>query len=223
MSNCLLCDEELSNQESLRNLILMTKENITMCDNCKNKFEPVSEASCKTCCKKSTETSCEDCQEWERKGKNVNHKALYYYNEEMKEYFRKYKFQGDQLLACLFAEEVKVALKKYKGYTIVPIPLSDERNEKRGFNQVTAILEAARIPYQDVLKKKNTKAQSQKNKKERLKTEQAFERKELENKSWPEKIMLMDDIYTTGATIERAKEMLHVNRVKEIRSFSLAR
>jgi hypothetical protein len=219
----LLCDEELSNQESLRNLILMTKENITMCDNCKNKFEPVSEASCKTCCKKSTETSCEDCQEWERKGKNVNHKALYYYNEEMKEYFRKYKFQGDQLLACLFAEEVKVALKKYKGYTIVPIPLSDERNEKRGFNQVTAILEAARIPYQDLLKKKNTKAQSQKNKKERLKTEQAFERKELENKSWPEKIMLMDDIYTTGATIERAKEMLHVNRVKEIRSFSLAR
>ena len=219
----MLCDEELSNQESLRNLILMTKENITMCDNCKNKFEPVSEASCKTCCKKSTETSCEDCQEWERKGKNVNHKALYYYNEEMKEYFRKYKFQGDQLLACLFAEEVKVALKKYKGYTIVPIPLSDERNEKRGFNQVTAILEAARIPYQDVLKKKNTKAQSQKNKKERLKTEQAFERKELENKSWPEKIMLMDDIYTTGATIERAKEMLHVNRVKEIRSFSLAR
>lgn len=219
----MLCDEELSNQESLRNLILMTKENITMCDNCKNKFEPVSEASCKTCCKKSTETSCEDCQEWERKGKNVNHKALYYYNEEMKEYFRKYKFQGDQLLACLFAEEVKVALKKYKGYTIVPIPLSDERNEKRGFNQVTAILEAARIPYQDLLKKKNTKAQSQKNKKERLKTEQAFERKELENKSWPEKIMLMDDIYTTGATIERAKEMLHVNRVKEIRSFSLAR
>ena len=219
----MLCDEELSNQESLRNLILMTKENITMCDNCKNKFEPVSEASCKTCCKKSTETSCEDCQEWERKGKNVNHKALYYYNEEMKEYFRKYKFQGDQLLACLFAEEVKVALKKYKGYTIVPIPLSDERNEKRGFNQVTAILEAARIPYQDLLKKKNTKAQSQKNKKERLKTEQAFERKELENKSWPEKIMIMDDIYTTGATIERAKEMLHVNEVKEIRSFSLAR
>ena len=223
MSNCLLCDEELSNQESLRNLILMTKENITMCDNCKNKFEPVSEASCKTCCKKSTETSCEDCQEWERKGKNVNHKALYYYNEEMKEYFRKYKFQGDQLLACLFAEEVKVALKKYKGYTIVPIPLSDERNEKRGFNQVTAILEAARIPYQDLLKKKNTKAQSQKNKKERLKTEQAFERKELENKSWPEKIMLMDDIYTTGATVNRVKRLLEEAGALEVKTFSLVR
>ena len=223
MSNCLLCDQELSNQESLRDLILMKKENLTMCDNCKNKFEQVSEASCKTCCKKSSETSCEDCQEWERKGKSVNHKALYYYNEEMKEYFQKYKFQGDQLLAGLFAEEVKLALKKYKGYTIVPIPLSDERNEKRGFNQVTAILEAARIPYQDVLKKKNTKAQSQKNKKERLKTEQAFERKEFKNKSWPEKILIIDDIYTTGATIERAKEMLNVNGVKEIRSFSLAR
>lgn len=223
MSDCLLCDEELTKQQSLRGLILMKKENHTMCDNCKNKFEPVSEASCKTCCKKNSETSCEDCQEWERKGKSVNHKALYYYNEEMKEYFQKYKFQGDQLLACLFAEEIKVALKKYKGYTIVPIPLSDERNEKRGFNQVTAILESAGIPYQDLLRKKDTKAQSQKNKKERLKTEQAFRRKEFENKSWPEKIMIVDDIYTTGATIERAKEMLNVNGVKEIRSFTLAR
>ena len=218
MSNCLLCDEELTNQQSL-----MKKENLTMCDNCKNKFDPVSEASCKTCCKKSSETSCEDCKEWERKGKSVNHKALYYYNEEMKEYFQKYKFQGDQLLACLFAEEIKVALKKYKGYTIVPIPLSDERNEKRGFNQVTAILDNAGIPYQNLLIKKNTKAQSQKNKKERLKTEQAFRRKEFENKDWPEKIMIVDDIYTTGATIERAKEILNVNGVKEITSFSLAR
>lgn len=223
MSNCLLCDEELTNQQSLRGLILMKKENLTMCDNCKNKFEPVSEASCKTCCKKSSETSCEDCQEWGRKGKSVNHKALYYYNEEMKEYFQKYKFQGDQLLACLFAEEIKVALKKYKGYTIVPIPLSDERNEKRGFNQVTVILESAGIPYQDLLRKKDTKALSQKNKKERLKVEQAFERIEPENQSWPENIVIVDDIYTTGATIERAKEMLFVNGVKEIKSFSLAR
>ena len=223
MSDCLLCDEELTNQQSLRGLILVKKENLTMCDNCKNKFEPVSEASCKTCCKKSSKTSCEDCKEWERKGKSVNHKALYYYNEEMKEYFQKYKFQGDQLLACLFAEEIKVALKKYKGYTIVPIPLSDERNEKRGFNQVTAILESAGIHYQDLLRKKDTKAQSQKNKKERLKVEQAFERIELENQSWPENIVIVDDIYTTGATIERAKEMLFVNGVKEIKSFSLAR
>ena len=141
----------------------------------------------------------------------------------MKEYFQRYKFQGDQLLACLFAEEMKAELKKYKGYTIVPIPLSDERKEKRGFNQVTAILEYAGIHYQDLLRKKDTKAQSQKNKKERLKAEQAFERIEPENQSWPENIVIVDDIYTTGATIERAKEMLIVNGVKEIRSFSLAR
>ena len=118
---------------------------------------------------------------------------------------------------------MKAELKKYKGYTIVPIPLSDERKEKRGFNQVTAILESAGIPYQDLLRKKDTKAQSQKNKKERLKVEQVFERIEPENQSWPENIVIVDDIYTTGATIERAKEMLIVNGVKEIRSFSLAR
>ena len=141
----------------------------------------------------------------------------------MKEYFQRYKFQGDQLLACLFAEEMKAELKKYKGYTIVPIPLSDARKKKRGFNQVTAILESAGIPYQDLLGKKDTKAQSQKNKKERLKVEQAFERIEPENQSWPENIVIVDDIYTTGATIERAKEMLIVNGVKEIISCSLAR
>ena len=99
MSNCLLCGEEIFNQESLKSLILMKKDNPTMCDNCKNKFDPISEASCRSCYKKSSETYCKDCQEWKRKGRKVNHRALYYYNEEMKEYFQRYKFQGDQLLA----------------------------------------------------------------------------------------------------------------------------
>ena len=201
----------------------MKKDNPTMCDNCKNKFDPISEASCKTCCKKSTETFCEDCQEWKRKGKKVNHRALYYYNEEMKEYFQRYKFQGDQLLACLFAEEMKAELKKYKGYTIVPIPLSDARKKKRGFNQITAILESAGIPYQDLLGKKDTKAQSQKNKKERLKVEQAFERIEPENQSWPENIVIVDDIYTTGSTLYHMVQLLEAIGIKEVLTFSLAR
>ena len=37
---------------------------------------------------------------------------------------------------------------------VIPIPLSHERYQQRGFNQVTAVLQAAGIDYRSLLKKK---------------------------------------------------------------------
>ena len=72
------------------------------------------------------------------------------------------------MLSNVFAKEVKQVLKNYKGYTIIPVPLSKERMKERQFNQITAILNAAKIPYHDILEKKDIKKQSEKSRKERL-------------------------------------------------------
>ena len=85
-------------------------------------------------------------KKWAKENHKVSHRALYTYNEAMKEYFSKYKFQGDAMLSNVFAKEVKQVLKNYKGYTIIPVPLSKERMKERQFNQITAILNAAKIP-----------------------------------------------------------------------------
>ena len=86
------------------------------------------------------------------------HFAIYCYEENMKEYFSRYKFMGDYCLRKIFQQEIKANLKPFlkKGYILVPVPLSEERLEDRGFNQVKGLLEG--IPYKNILKKETSRS-----------------------------------------------------------------
>ena len=55
----------------------------------------------------------------------------------MKDYFSKYKFQGDMVLSQVLAKPIKNHLKYYKDYTLVPVPLSPARLTTWHINQVT--------------------------------------------------------------------------------------
>ena len=50
--------------------------------------------------------------------------------------------------------DIKKALKKYKSYTIIPTPISHEKKQERGFNQVSTILDFAEISTAVYSKKK---------------------------------------------------------------------
>ena len=83
------------------------------------------------------------------------------------------------------------------------------------------VLDAANLSYRDILEKKDTLAQSSKTREERLQTQQAFKIKK--GVDLPDKILLVDDIYTTGKTLQLAKQILLEAGVKEVLSFSIAR
>ena len=72
----------------------------------------------------------------------------------MKDFFSRYKFDGDFLLRKVFASFLSEELKKYKEYQFVVIPLSPERLLERGFNQVGGLVEAAGFSFQDLLEKR---------------------------------------------------------------------
>ena len=130
-------------------------------------------------------------------------------------------FDHIPLLYPVFASDLKKALKKYKSYTIIPTPISHEKRQERGFNQVSTILDFAEIKYSSVFQKEDTLAQSKKTREERLKTSQHFQLKgEISGK---QKYLIFDDIYTTGKTIELMKRLLIEKGVKEIKTFSIAR
>ena len=57
----------------------------------------------------------------------VDHKAIFTYNQAMKAFFSQYKFDGDFLLRKVFAPVLADELKKYIDYEFVVIPLSPER------------------------------------------------------------------------------------------------
>ncbi|MCX7795121.1 MAG: ComF family protein [bacterium] len=110
---------------------------------------------------------------------------------------------------------------------IVPIPLSKERLKIRGFNQSEVLaLEVSRvlgIPMSlGLIRIKETKPSINLNIEERLDNiNRAFllEDHNLKNK----KVLLVDDVYTTGATTNEASKTLLERGIKEVRAITLAR
>lgn len=220
---CLLCDTPVHQKESFTSLLFQFQKKNYICEDCWSRFERIDNLHCSSCYKSGVEGICQDCLCWQKQGHEIHHQALFTYNEMMKQYFSSYKFQGDYLLRKIFSNEIKRALADYKSYTIVPIPLSEESLKKRKFNQVTGFLEDASISYQRLLEVqgKSKPTQSNKTRKERMQTKQFFQ---VANKEiLPERILLVDDIYTTGATLILAKQVLYEKGVKTIKTFSLAR
>ena len=86
---------------------------------------------------------------------------------------------GDYCLRKIFQQEIKANLKSFlkKGYILVPVPLSEERLEERGFNQVKGLLEG--IPYKNIFEKREIEKQSSRTREERLSQDNSFSLKKV--------------------------------------------
>lgn len=218
---CLLCNDWIESVPKLRDLITFNQREEYSCVSCKNQFKKLSKERCQNCNKELHRDTCIDCKLWMKKGYIPKHLAIYRYEENMKVYFSRYKFMGDYCLRKIFQKDIKNNLKPFfkKGYTIVPVPLSEERLVERGFNQVEGLIEG--IPYQDIFEKRDIEKQSSKTREERLSQDNAFYLKEGIN--LPDKIIIVDDIYTTGSTLYQMVQLLEGIGIKEVLTFSLAR
>lgn len=218
--NCLICKRRIPLQLKFYELFLLSNLTSSLCEKCEENFHKISENHCPRCWKEGTVEICQDCRDWESQGVIVSHRAVFNYDAAMKEYFSSYKFVGDFQLCQIFAYYFKPE-KNDKNFVVVPIPISEKRMQERGFNQVTGFLNAAKIPYQNLLLKSDAVKQSSLSREERLASQNSFAA--AEKIKIPEKVLLIDDIYTTGATLQHAAETLSASGVKEIRTFSLCR
>lgn len=214
--NCLICQAKaLTPSIDFQALITLKSNPSYLCLTCKNTFIKIGADHCPRCYKSGEKEICQDCQEWERKGIIINHQAIFKYNDSMQQFFSRYKFMGDYQLHQVF----KSYFKFKKEFTIVPIPLSPERYQERGFNQVAAFME--KLPLQHLLTKKESRPQSSLTREERLTHTNPFQIKE--NSGIPEKIIVVDDIYTTGATLVHACKTLKEAGCNTVKTFSLCR
>lgn len=104
---------------------------------------------------------------------------------------------------------------------IIPVPLHQKRFYERGYNQVTTFCEALenklKIPMLDdiLVKTKNLKSQTNKTKEARLENNKNVFLIQNEHKIEGKHLLIVDDIFTTGATIEAcAREILKIENTK---------
>lgn len=218
---CLLCGQYRKEAVRFSDILFLKPIEYGLCKDCHQSFEKVSKVHCPNCFKPDINETCRDCKEWEQKGHTVIHQALYQYNDSMKAYFSSFKFEGDYLLRYAFAKDIKAHLRTYKGYTVVPVPISVKRYQERQFNQVTALLDAAKITYKELLQKEHVTKQSSLSRQERLSHVNPFS--VVSKAQLPDKVVVVDDIYTTGATLADIVFLLKEKGVKQIRTFSLVR
>ncbi|MDA8611349.1 phosphoribosyltransferase family protein [Candidatus Pacebacteria bacterium] len=119
-------------------------------------------------------------------------------------------------------------------FTIIPIPSSKKRRREKGFNQCELLCESILknnpnlFNYQNNILKKSVHkiSQTKLNKKERLKNlknSMSISKKTEDYKLIKSKpIILIDDVWTTGATIKEAVRVLEEAGVKRVLVFTLA-
>lgn len=143
-----------------------------------------------------------------------------------------FKYEDQKMLAHflgkLMASDSKSLFEDHHWDFIIPVPLHSSRQQSRGYNQAEMLAngfgEELDIPVlnDQVLRSKQTKTQTGKNKLARWQsTSNMYELTEnfcLQSK----RVILIDDVVTTGATISGLIELMEESGVAEIGVVSLA-
>lgn len=207
-----------------------------ICPQCDKSLQRLIPPLCIKCSKpinyESSINLCPDCLAYEKYFESGL--SLYSYDGLIKKCIRDYKyhnkpylfkFLGGLLLECINSYD-------YKNYDyILSVPLSNSKLRTRGYNQseLLARFVAKRLnkPYADALKRvKNTVKQSSSSREDRIRNlKDAFAIKNSRNtcKIKNKSILLVDDIYTTGATVNECTRVLLEYGVSKVYVITAAR
>ena len=161
------------------------------------------------------------------------HLYIFEYEGIIRRIILKYKFQDKAYLYKTFVnfllknKNFFEFIKKYD--TIIPVPISRKRRAMRGYNQseliVKEIANFTNLKEESdcLFKIKNVIEQSKLNKEERQKNIQGVYELRNKEKLYKNKILLVDDIYTTGSTVNECSKVLRGAKPKQIGIFTIAK
>lgn len=181
-------------------------------------------------------TRCEDCSVRDPDIRQV--RSLLVYNDQIKRIIRAMKFDGRppiaKLLGAKMATEISHAFPKRDWDLVIPIPISAIRLKSRGYNQSAVIARLVannvKLPTIDALRVRasfvNEGSQSLKSYRARLqlRKENPFTlcSPKVADLIRGQRILLIDDVITTGATALAATQILLANGVKSVDIYTSA-
>ncbi len=168
--------------------------------------------------------TCRNCREWP--AYYIGNIAVWPYQAAYKQVIKEFKFHNMPWLADVLAQVMLPCLPKDYDL-LVPVPLHPNRLQERGYNQserlVRSLSRTSGIPWQNSLMRvRDTPHQTGLGRAERLQNlHNAFAcSKDADVKG--KKIILIDDVFTTGTTLYSCAKVLHQHGAKEIVSCTLA-
>lgn len=216
---CPICDRIVKNGRKV------------ICETCRPKVRYIKEPRCLKCGKQLSEDEQEYCRDCSgRPHLYVQGRALYEYGAIAGSIYR-FKYKGKREYGEVFGEELAFFLGDYIRHlrpdALVPVPMYPMKERVRGYNQAQVLAKVLgkhlNIPVEtDLVRRiRNTKALKSLNSKERLNNlKNAFilSRNSVKLKT----IIIVDDIYTTGSTIDAISEVLLTAGVQNIYFIALA-
>lgn len=224
--NCLWCDQEIILEMNWKNIILLSKPQ-QLCENCEGELEILTGKRCECCSRMTLDMICSDCEWWANQNTPdplVSNYSVFTYNEQIQAMIAKWKYRGDFILADAFKHQFIHSFRKRFSSVmgqmlVVPIPLSAERLYERGFNQAKVLADFLPIKNSELLTRVHSEKQSKMSRSERISTENPFKMNGEINK----KVILVDDIYTTGKTLRHAAALLKEHGCSKVYAYTLIR
>ncbi|MCQ2792740.1 MAG: hypothetical protein MJ208_04395 [Bacilli bacterium] len=188
---CLICFNEMK----INNFHTLFHKDINICEKCFSLLGPI---------RKSVKVD------------GVKGEYLFTYSDLMKEKIYTLKGCGDIELAKAFLNYFKDELiSRYRGYLIIPAPSETSSDQERGFNHVMEIFRVLNLSFLPLIKKKVNYKQSDLSKEERAQVINKLSISNLE-KIHAKKILFVDDISTSGATLKACLSLIKKGQPKKL-------
>ncbi len=206
--------------------ILTRSRNNYMCVACRKVVTCLTEPRCKRCSKPVPHMEMELCEDCRGRSFLVEKGfAMYPYDANMRRAIRNFKYEGELTGGSYFAGEMVrnygAWIRKIAPDAIVPVPIHNNRRRFRGFNQAEYMAEIVgrelgiSVPTTYLLRTGDTRPQKNLDFKGRIENLRKGFSIMQTNQAY-ETVLLLDDIYTTGATLEACAMVLKDAGIKRI-------
>lgn len=213
-SSCVICDK------------ILNKKELRICETCRAKVSYVSEPTCFKCGKEinnEEEEYCADCMENARS--YICGFPAINYEEPFKGAITSFKYKNNRDNAVFFADQITKSrgadIKEIEPDVLIPVPVHKSKKKTRGYNQAELIAKELgkklNIPVDTNILCRVSNTSPQKNldpKARETNLYKAFEVSDTYTRYT--KVLLVDDIYTTGATIEACTKVLMEKGIKNV-------
>lgn len=199
-----------------------------VCDKCKEVFHVIKEPKCMKCGKALEQMEQQYCSDCSRSKQEFTRGfALWMYDRGVRQSIADFKFNNRREYISYYVEEMITyyadIIKQVKPDVYIPVPLHKAKLRKRGYNQAELLARGLseytgiKVDNECIERRKNTTAQKSLSDSQRVDNlVDAFQIHKKYKKGTYHKVMLVDDIYTTGSTINACSKVLKQVGVQEV-------